>query len=185
MEKIVYYYSKTGNNKYIASKIAKELNCDIEEIKPRVNLKIINLMGIKPLKSNPSDYDLVILCGPIWMGKLIYPLKSFLEKYSENLKKVVFITCCGSSYKQKDDKFGHNRVFATVQDKLYDKCIHYEAFPIPLVIADDSQEATQLIMKTRLSDSNFDGEIKEVFDSLILRISDVKEKRRKRHLTLT
>ena len=67
IKKIVYYYSKTGNNKYIANKIAKELNCEIEEIQPRINLKLINLSGIKPLKSNPEDYDLVILCGPIWM----------------------------------------------------------------------------------------------------------------------
>jgi flavodoxin len=166
-KKIVYYYSKTGNNKFIANKIAKELNCEIEEIQPRINLKLINLSGIKPLKSNPEDYDLVILCGPIWMGKLIYPLTSFIDKHSNSLNQMVFISCCGSSYEQKDDKFGHNKVFATVQDKLHDKCIHYEAFPIPLIIDEEKRRDGKFIMETRLSDNNFDGEIKEVFILLI------------------
>ena len=80
---------------------------------------------------------------------------------------MVFISCCGSSYEQKDDKFGHNKVFATVQDKLHDKCIHYEAFPIPLIIDEEKRRDGKFIMETRLSDNNFDGEIKEVFILLI------------------
>lgn len=179
MKIIVYYYSKTGNNRYIANKIAEELSCDIEEIKPKLNHFLFNMFigtfGIKALKKDVNDYDLAILCGPIWMGKLIYPLKNFIEKNNKKINKIVFATCCASSYDKKDDKFGHTKVFAVVQDKLQDKCIHYEAFPIPLIVADELKENGQEIMKTRLSDENFEGEIKEVFDSLIECIQKIKK----------
>lgn len=37
MKILITYYSRTGNTKNIAEKIKKTLNCDIEEIKEKVN----------------------------------------------------------------------------------------------------------------------------------------------------
>jgi len=78
MKTIVVYYSNEGSNKYLAGKISKSLSCEIEEIKPRLNIFLLFLMnihlGIRSLKHNIKDYDRVILCGLIWMGKLIPPL---------------------------------------------------------------------------------------------------------------
>jgi len=86
---IVVYYSRKGSNKYLAEKIAKTLNIESEEIKPRLNIFLLFLMnihlGIKPLKNKIYEYDEVILCGPIWMGKLIPPLNSFIKKYFKTL----------------------------------------------------------------------------------------------------
>ena len=82
---IVIYYSNNGSNRYLAKNIAKNLNCEIEEIKPRLNVHFFLLFGLsignKKLKNNITDYDRIILCGPIWMGKFIAPLKSFVKKY--------------------------------------------------------------------------------------------------------
>lgn len=35
MNNIVFFYSKKGNNRFLAHKVAKDLDCDIEEIHSR------------------------------------------------------------------------------------------------------------------------------------------------------
>jgi menaquinone-dependent protoporphyrinogen IX oxidase len=74
--------------------------------------------GIKPLKNTISDFDKVILAGPIWIGKFIAPLKNFVTKYRNQINELVFITCCGSDFKMKDEKFGHGLVFKKVNNLL-------------------------------------------------------------------
>ena len=85
MKTLVVYFSRKGSNKYLAEEISAHLNCDIEEIKPVLNVFILMLFGlsfgIKKMKVRVEDYDRVILCGPVWMGKFIVPLKSFVKKY--------------------------------------------------------------------------------------------------------
>ncbi len=172
MEKIiVVYYSNKGSNKYLAEKISKSLSCEIEEIKPRLNIFLLFLMnihmGINPLKHTISEYDKVILCGPIWMGKLIPPLRSLIKKYFDQINKLIFVTCCGSADAKKDEKFGHGLVFKEVGNVLKDKCILCQAFPIGMVLPDDKKEDTDAFMKTHLNDENFKGEIKNRLESFI------------------
>lgn len=38
---IVIYYSNNGSNRFLAHKIAERLQCDIEEIKPRINAHLL------------------------------------------------------------------------------------------------------------------------------------------------
>ena len=108
MKTIVVYYSNKGSNKYLAEKISKRLSGELEEIKPRLNIFLLFLMnihlGIKPIKTNIKEYDKVVLCGPIWIGKFIPPLRSFIKKYYDSIHKLVFVTCCGSTYEKKDEK---------------------------------------------------------------------------------
>lgn len=171
MKTIVVYYSRKGSNKYLAVKIASSLKCDIEEIRPRLNLFLLFLMnvhlGIRPLKKRIEEYERVILCGPIWMGKFIPPLRSFIKKYTHKINKLIFVTCCGSTYDKKDDKFGHGLVFREVEKMLNGKCSLCQALPIGLVMPDDKKEDTDAFMKTHLNDENFRGEIEERFDRFI------------------
>lgn len=174
MKTIVYYYSHKGSNRYLANKIATDLKCEIEEIKPRLNSHLVMLTGLnfgnRKLKTKVEDFDRIILCGPIWMGKLIVPLKNFINKYYGKINKLIFVTCCGSSFKNKDDKFGHNLVCNQVKSILKDKCLHCEAFPVGLVLPDNQKEDADAFMKVHLTDENFKGEIAGIYDSFIQKI---------------
>ena len=168
MKTIVLYYSKNGSNKYLARVIAGRLACPIEEIKPRLDVFLLYLMrinlGNRALKHNIGDYEKAILCGPVWMGKLIPPLRSFLLSYKDRIGELDFVTCCGSSDAKKDDKFGHGRVFKEVQHIMQDKCASCQAFPIELVLPDHQKEDEHSIMNTRLSDVTFNEVIRERLD---------------------
>lgn len=45
-----------------------------------------------------GSYDRVILVGPVYMGRFITPLRSFVKKYLREINSLVFMTCCGSAY---------------------------------------------------------------------------------------
>jgi menaquinone-dependent protoporphyrinogen IX oxidase len=175
MKTIVVYYSNKGSNKFLAAKIALKLSCELEEIRPRLNIFLLFIMninlGIRPLKTNISAYDRVILCGPIWMGKFIPLLRSFIKSYSDQIKSLVFVTCCGSTYKGKDDKFGHGLVFKEVKEILGERCTHCQAFPVGLVLPEDQREDPDAFMKTHLDKENFRGEIQEIFNGFIEKLA--------------
>ena len=171
MKTIVVYYSNKGSNRYLAQKISQSLACDLEEIKPRLNVFLFFLMNIhlgnKALKSNVMEYDRVILCGPIWVGKFIPPLRSFVQKHKHSIKQLLFVTCCGSTYKNKDEKFGHALVFKEVERIFKDKTILCQAFPVGLVLSDEHKEDADAYMKTHLNEENFKGEIQDIYDDFI------------------
>lgn len=179
MKILLVYYSNTGSNKYLAEKFSHALNSDIEEIKPRMNLFPFLLLfsfirvspGISNLKHQISDYDRIVLCGPIWMGRFISPLRDFILKYRKRIKRLYFVTCCASRDEAKNDTFGYATVFPQVERLLGRACNACEAFPINLVIPDEKQKDNDAIMKTRLSDDNFTSRIQERFDSFIVKIT--------------
>lgn len=177
MKTIVVYYSNKGSNKYLARKISKSLSCELEEIKPWLNVFVLFLMnlhlGIKPLKKNIKEYDRVILCGPIWMGKFIPPLRSFVKRYFTKINKLIFVTCCGSTDAQKDDKFGHGLVFKEIENILKDKCVFCQAFPVALVLPDDKKDDSEAFMKTHLNEDNFKGEIQERFENFMRKVNEM------------
>jgi flavodoxin len=180
MKTMVAYYSNTGNNKYLAEKIAHALKSDIEAIKPRLNLFPFLILfslvkasfGIKAFGRKVNDYERIIVCGPIWMGQLISPLRDFFNKYRQKINALYFVTCCASTDAAKDDKFGHGIVFRKVKDMFGDKCIQCEVFPIGMVLPADKQKDGNTILKTRLSDHNFSGEIQKRFEDFILKTGE-------------
>ena len=176
MKKIlVTYYTNTGSNAYLAKRFAEALNADIEEMYPRFDnmawLVIRSLLGqsvgLKPLEHDPSKYDAVLICAPIWMGKLISPVRGLLKKYKGSFKALYFAPCCGGSDEMKDEKFGYESVFETFRGIPKFIPVDCRAFPIPLVLPEDKREDGELVMETKLSDDNFKGEILDRFDDLV------------------
>jgi flavodoxin len=156
--------------------MAKHLSCDIEAIRPRINIFILHLLfsslkkspGIRKIRHCLEQYDRIILVGPIWMGQLIPPLRDFIKRYRTQIKDLIFVTCCGSGYAEKDKKFGHGLVFHEIEKLLGDQCIKYHAFPIGLILTEDQKKDPNIVMNTHLSDANFKGEIKTNFETFIL-----------------
>jgi flavodoxin len=171
MKTIVYYYSNMGSNRFLANKIANDLGAEIEEIRPRLNIHLLMIMGLnlgnRKLESKVEEYDNIILCGPIWMGKLIIPLKNFVKQYSNKFSRLTFVSCCGSSFEGKDEKFGHNLVFNQLSNIIGEKCIQCQAFPITLVLPEEQKDETSAFMHTHLNDENFKGEIASLYDTFI------------------
>ncbi len=110
MKILVVYYSRTNVTKKIAEEIASELNCDIEEIKPKVNYdgklgyirggkdamsaKIIEL---EECKFNPADYEIVYLGVPVWAGKSANPMISYIKENENSFNEVKFFVTAAST----------------------------------------------------------------------------------------
>jgi flavodoxin len=168
---LVAYYSHTGNNKFLAGEIAKRLHGELEEIKPVINLHLLLLSGIgfgnKRTTKNPADYDRVILVGPVWMGSFIYPLRKFIEEHQNKVEEWLFVTCCGSSYKLKEDKYGHEMVFKKIRKLFPDLNIRCTALPVTMILPDEKQDDHNAMLEARLSKANFNGLFLEKFNSFI------------------
>ena len=122
MKSLVVYYSRSNITKKLAQDIAGKLNCDIEEIKPKVNYngKLGYARGIKDgasgknvelesLKYNPQEYDVVYLGAPVWASKAANPLISYLLQNEGKFANVKFFLTAGSSgfdssFKQMEDE---------------------------------------------------------------------------------
>jgi flavodoxin len=175
MKTIVVYYSRKGSNEYLARKIAGRLSCDLERIRPRINAFILILMnlnpGIRKLKSRIEDYDRVILVGPVFVGRFIFPLSSFVNRYRKRIRELVFVTCCGSTYARKNEKFGHGLVFEKVKGIMDGKLTLTQAFPVGLILPEEQKEDPDAFMKAHLSESTFKGEIAERFEVFMKKVS--------------
>ncbi len=112
-----------------------------------------------------------LFCGLIKMGKFIEPLKAFSFKYKNQIKELIFVSCCGSSYEIREKKFGHCRVFKKVESLFAEKCIRCEALRIALLFHDDKKHYADLVMNTRLTESNFTGDFLEHIKRFISNIS--------------
>lgn len=101
MNSFVVYYSRTGNTRLMAKKIAGFLDSDIEEIRDKRNRKgkfgllksgfeaiIGGETEIEECNLSPLDYDLVILGSPVWARKLPPAMRTYLKRHSLSNKKI-------------------------------------------------------------------------------------------------
>ncbi len=92
MKALVAFYSRTGNTKRVGEEIARCLIAEIDEIIDRKERK-----GIKGLlgsgkdaifknpteietKKNPEEYELVIIGSPVWAGRLVPAVRTYLSR---------------------------------------------------------------------------------------------------------
>lgn len=112
MKKLVVFYSFEGNTRYIAESIAKAINADILEIKPKNDVKSKGIMkylwggkqvmlGEKPelqeLSKNPDEYDFIFLGTPVWAFTYAPAFKTFFSEVKISGKKVALFCCNGGN----------------------------------------------------------------------------------------
>ena len=106
MKSLVVYYSRTGKTRFVAEKIASELQADIEEV---VDLKSRsgrfgflkagydatrgNETEIGETQKSPSDFDLIVVGTPVWNSRPASAISTYLKRNDFAGKKVaVFCT---------------------------------------------------------------------------------------------
>jgi flavodoxin len=121
---LIVYYSRTGNTERAVLELAKQLSADVEEIIDCENRKgaigyIIGyqhaskekLTVIEQPRFDPSKYDVVILATPTWVVNMAPAIRTYIQYYKDQFKKVAFLvtqngTCRGKIYEEMRDSVG-------------------------------------------------------------------------------
>lgn len=101
MKTLVVYYSRTGRTKKIAEYIQSALDSEIEEIQDVKNRNGVlgwlsagrdagskSLTSLEEMDKMPVDYNVVILGSPTWNNSLSSPVRTYIEKFNEDLRHV-------------------------------------------------------------------------------------------------
>ena len=103
---LVVDYSRSGNTHKVAQAIAGACHADLEQIrdvKPRHGLwgwtrsarEAMRAIpaNIRPPTRDPSNYDLVVLGSPVWVGHVSSPMRAYLGQLSGSLASIaLFVT---------------------------------------------------------------------------------------------
>lgn len=177
-KRVIFCYSKTGNSQFIAEKLAKALDCPIEQIKPMFNntifLFILSALNI-PISTNISkekitSYDEIILIGPIWGGTLIAPIQSVLKKCIGLQKPVHFAVTCETKESDQDTKYGYNQVLNKVKQIGGNLVKTTTAFSMTLVEGYDATK-NEIITKPKINEANYSEALKARVNALLEKIN--------------
>ncbi len=110
MKVAIVYYSLSGKTRAVSNLMARLLRdagheVSVFEVRPvkeyshrlaHINPRVIkdtlsnNIIEIKGIEEfNPREYDLLIIATPIWIGRITPPIRSFIEKFKNELTKPV------------------------------------------------------------------------------------------------
>ncbi len=84
---VVFYFSGTGNTRYLAKKFGQIIKCDVYSIEEKVNFK-------KLIKDN----DTIALCYPIHFSTAPILFKSFLKHYKKDFVGKKIISLCSQQF---------------------------------------------------------------------------------------
>lgn len=147
MNKLIVYFSYTGNTRTIANKIKEKLDCDILEIKTVIPYSkdyetVVNdeqnsessnhLPEIQNINVDISKYDEIILGTPVWWYRPVPAIRTFLTQNDLSGKTIKpFATNAGwlgRTFKEIESmcpnstvERGMNIVFKSYSDKLVTK----------------------------------------------------------------
>jgi flavodoxin len=111
----VFYFTRTGNSKRVAERIAEKVECGISEITDDISWK--GLLGwlrggfysLQGKETNISisetgdigSYDKIVLVAPLWAGNTAPAGYTFIKKYREEIKKLHVVICNDGSKVEK------------------------------------------------------------------------------------
>lgn len=111
---LIAYYSMTGHTRDIATELRRATGADIEEIaepKPRhgftgvVRALIDSIARRTPpivtAHRDPANYDLLLIGGPVWAGRMAAPVRTYAERYGVKAPRVAFFCTEGGSGAEK------------------------------------------------------------------------------------
>ena len=118
---LIVFHSRTGYTRRVAQVLADRLNADLDEIQIVQPLegRIGYLMcaieamtglapALRPARSDPANYDLIVVGTPVWFWSLSSPVRSWLEEHQLRSRRFGFFCTMGSS--------GASCVFSTMAE---------------------------------------------------------------------
>ncbi len=100
MRTVVVYYTRFGTTRTIATALADELGAEVREIRAVrkhgfLGMAVCSLLGV-PMAIEPMNLDFshvagVVLCAPIWVGRLANPARTFLRQAHLAGKKLFLV----------------------------------------------------------------------------------------------
>ncbi len=176
---LVVYYSKTGNSKFLAKKMAERLAADSIAVKPMVKqlfwLFLLSSLKIRiPTNISPKvlqKCESVVVFGPIWGGLLISPLRSVMRDCVRADKPIHLALSCETDDAHKDDKYGYAGVLEEAKQVGGKLVKTTAAFPTSLVMEKDASWSPKLSEKVKITEQNYQGAIQERIERFI---SDVR-----------
>ena len=113
MKTLVVYYSRTGNTKYVAEKIAERLaaeTCEIFDKKSRKGRLGFVRGGYESIRKKLTEiefskkvdnYDLLIIGSPVWANGITPAIRTFIHQSNLSNKKIAcFVTLKGNDPKK-------------------------------------------------------------------------------------
>ncbi len=117
---LIVFYTRSGSTERIAFEIARDVaklgvRCDVEPLDETVRrrhgpLGYLRtgrdaLLGrpaqLRPIRRDPSDYDLVVVGTPVWAASVSTPVRSFLEEHRADISQLaVFLTHGGTGQRR-------------------------------------------------------------------------------------
>jgi flavodoxin len=107
---LVVYYSLSGHTKALAERIAHEGGWTVARIDDSteragtlgyLRAAMSTFFGVKPnirySGPSPSAYDVVVLGGPVWVGKMASPLHTFVANHRHEFKSLALFCTYGGS----------------------------------------------------------------------------------------
>ena len=112
---LVTYFSASGVTAAVASRLAKAIEADIFEIRPKIPYSAADLNYVNPLArcnrekigrkdvpvdgvvENMAEYETIYLGFPIWYGIAPNVVQTFLKGYDLSGKKIVVFATSGGS----------------------------------------------------------------------------------------
>lgn len=100
---LVVFYSMSGHTRELAGEIGRSLGAEVEDIReprPRHGLSgvwraLVDALTrreppIEPARCDPTGYDLLVLGGPIWAGRIAAPVRTYARRYASRAEHVAF-----------------------------------------------------------------------------------------------
>ena len=152
MKSAVVYYSLEGSTKRVAQAVAQRMDADPIELaceKPYPTEGRARLLrgskdamtgakpALKPYAFDAAAYDLVVVAGPLWCGKMAAPLNTFKRDHGTELadKRVAGIVVSGAPKES----------YADAVRKLLDRDADMPVLHLTTKQAADESELTQRV----------------------------------------
>jgi len=131
MKKLVAYFSLTGNTKFVAEKVANQINADLCEVVDK-KYKKGRLLYLKgggasmreklteiDVSKSIKDYDFIVVGSPTWGGKISPAIRTFLALNDFSSKKgAFFITLKGDKPEKTFENLRKTTGFNSIVEEL-------------------------------------------------------------------